>query len=213
MHRDLTRDAPRLIAVKIGELWSVASGKPKLHNRDFRESAVYYWYIRYLYLMHALTLEFTYRSTVPPLLIHAWFIYVYLLNKWFLISDFYIIFRTRVPFQKKHRMQIRKPCRVWETHVSNVCLHYVPLHRGYGDTEGHYLTSSGKRGSEVFAISNQEHLSNSIPVQSESIQITRFMGPPWAHLRPTGPRWAPCWPHELCYLGYMVIPPTSIQII
>ena len=22
-----------------------------------------------------------------------------------------------------------------------------------------------------------------------------------AHLRPTGPRWAPCWPHELCYLG------------
>ena len=38
--------------------------------------------------MHALTLEFTYRSTVPPLLIHAWFIYVYLLNKWFLISDF-----------------------------------------------------------------------------------------------------------------------------
>ena len=23
-----------------------------------------------------------------------------------------------------------------------------------------------------------------------------------AHLGPTGPRWAPCWPHELCYLGY-----------
>ena len=22
------------------------------------------------------------------------------------------------------------------------------------------------------------------------------------HLGPTGPRWAPCWPHELCYLGY-----------
>ena len=22
-----------------------------------------------------------------------------------------------------------------------------------------------------------------------------------AHLWPTGPRWAPCWPHELCYLG------------
>ena len=22
-----------------------------------------------------------------------------------------------------------------------------------------------------------------------------------AHLEPTGPRWAPCWPHELCYLG------------
>ena len=23
-----------------------------------------------------------------------------------------------------------------------------------------------------------------------------------AHLGPTGPRWTPCWPHELCYLGY-----------
>ena len=22
-----------------------------------------------------------------------------------------------------------------------------------------------------------------------------------AHLGPTGPRWAPCWPHEPCYLG------------
>ena len=22
-----------------------------------------------------------------------------------------------------------------------------------------------------------------------------------AHLGPTGPRWAPCWPQELCYLG------------
>ena len=31
--------------------------------------------------------------------------------------------------------------------------------------------------------------------------ITRFMGPTWAHLGLTGPRWAPCWPHELCYLG------------
>ena len=33
-------------------------------------------------------------------------------------------------------------------------------------------------------------------------QIARFMGPTWGHLGPTGPRWAPCWPHEPCYLGY-----------
>ena len=36
--------------------------------------------------------------------------------------------------------------------------------------------------------------------------IARFIGPTWgpygAHLGPTGPRWAPCWPHELWYLGY-----------
>ena len=34
-------------------------------------------------------------------------------------------------------------------------------------------------------------------------RIARFMGPTWAHLGPTGPRWAPCWPHEPCYLGYV----------
>ena len=30
--------------------------------------------------------------------------------------------------------------------------------------------------------------------------IARSMGPTWVHLGPTGPRWAPSWPHELCYL-------------
>ena len=37
-----------------------------------------------------------------------------------------------------------------------------------------------------------------------------------AHLGPTGPRWAPCWPHELCYLWLMLHPQAtkrgSIQI-
>ena len=31
--------------------------------------------------------------------------------------------------------------------------------------------------------------------------IARFTGQHGAHLGPTGPRWAPCWPHEPCYLG------------
>ena len=31
--------------------------------------------------------------------------------------------------------------------------------------------------------------------------IAKFMGQHGAHLGPTSPRWAPCWPHELCYLG------------
>ena len=38
-----------------------------------------------------------------------------------------------------------------------------------------------------------------------------------AHLGPTGPRWAPCWPHESCYPGYdlcrwnfMAMPSTEI---
>ena len=31
--------------------------------------------------------------------------------------------------------------------------------------------------------------------------ITSFMGPTWGPSGATEPRWAPCWPHELCYLG------------
>ena len=34
--------------------------------------------------------------------------------------------------------------------------------------------------------------------------IARMMGPTWAPLGPTGPRWAQCWPHELCYLGLLI---------
>ena len=29
------------------------------------------------------------------------------------------------------------------------------------------------------------------------------------HLGPTGPRWAPCWPHEPCYLGVVCSPGTG----
>ena len=32
-----------------------------------------------------------------------------------------------------------------------------------------------------------------------------------AHLRPTGPRWAPCWPHELCYLGMAAFSQTTFS--
>ena len=38
-------------------------------------------------------------------------------------------------------------------------------------------------------------------MSSNSSLITRFMGQTWGNLGPTGPRWAPCWPHEPCYLG------------
>ena len=32
--------------------------------------------------------------------------------------------------------------------------------------------------------------------------IARFMGPTWGPYRADRLRWAPCWPHELYYLGY-----------
>ena len=38
-------------------------------------------------------------------------------------------------------------------------------------------------------------------VCSLATQIASFMGQNGTHPGPTGPRWAPCWPHELCYLG------------
>ena len=42
--------------------------------------------------------------------------------------------------------------------------------------------------------------------------VTRFMGPTWAHLGPTGPRWAPFWPHELCYLGSSHITTAGVEM-
>ena len=38
-------------------------------------------------------------------------------------------------------------------------------------------------------------------IKEKASLIARFMGPTWAHLEPIGPRWAPCWPPELCYLA------------
>ena len=35
-------------------------------------------------------------------------------------------------------------------------------------------------------------------------QIAKFMGLYGAHLGPVGPRWAPCWPQEPCYQGWII---------
>ena len=42
---------------------------------------------------------------------------------------------------------------------------------------------------------------DSISTKANTTLIARFMGPTWGPSGPTGPWWAPCWPHELCYLG------------
>ena len=46
-----------------------------------------------------------------------------------------------------------------------------------------------------------ENLTKTESFQCVSILIPGFMVPTWGQLEPTGPMWAPCWPHELCYLG------------
>ena len=47
---------------------------------------------------------------------------------------------------------------------------------------------------------NDRHFADGIciSISLEISLIARFIG---AHLGPTEPRWAPCWPHEPCYLG------------
>ena len=42
------------------------------------------------------------------------------------------------------------------------------------------------------------------PQISKTTHIAKFMEPNGAHRGPVGPRWAPCWPHEPCYLGIYV---------
>ena len=49
--------------------------------------------------------------------------------------------------------------------------------------------------------------------ESSITQIARFMGPTWAHQGPTGPRWAPWWPHELCFMGKQYKTWTTFYII
>ena len=39
----------------------------------------------------------------------------------------------------------------------------------------------------------------------EIFLIASSWGQHGAYLGPTGPRWAPCWPHEPCYLGYGLV--------
>ena len=77
-------------------------------------------------------------------------------------------------------------------HCSGPYLHFVPLKCGtiIPDIDG--LVSEGIGG-----FTGQ----NWLVATKRLALIARFMGPTWGHLGPTGPRWAPCWPHELCYLG------------
>ena len=39
--------------------------------------------------------------------------------------------------------------------------------------------------------------------------IARFTGLTWGPPGPTGPRWAPCWHHDSCYLGTCLLKPTD----
>ena len=76
-------------------------------------------------------------------------------------------------------------------HSGLVCLIY------WGDIESSYWPL-------VLAMLHQ-HIDQQIDQWQWSPLIARFLGPTWAHLGPTGPRWAPRWPHELCYLGHITV--------
>ena len=62
----------------------------------------------------------------------------------------------------------------------------------------------------IFRTAQQRQNIRGPSLQVSSAHMIKFSGKPWeqgswgkhlAHLGPTGPRWAPRRPHELCYLG------------
>ena len=77
----------------------------------------------------------------------------------------------------------------WE---SNMEIASIWWHRNAFSYEIYYL----------FWLSATIYCNGSSNIHVTSSQIAKFMGPTnGAHLVPVGPRWAPCWPHEPCYLG------------
>ena len=65
---------------------------------------------------------------------------------------------------------------------------------------GSLLTLGGWRVREL-ACADERPPFSTIIANCLTPLIARFWGQHGAHLGPTGPRWAPCWPHEPCYLG------------
>ena len=77
-------------------------------------------------------------------------------------------------------------------------LMYKPNRRGYGSSSGSMIKMS-----RLYQVRR-----TCLPWEQGS------WGQHGAHLGPTGPRLAPSWPHELCYLGYLVpnLPHTVLTV-
>ena len=69
-------------------------------------------------------------------------------------------------------------------------IHLFSYHFHTGDDAGIWNPSSWQKRNHL------SYIANTIPDSKV------HGGQHGAHLGPTGPRWAPCWPHELCYLGW-----------
>ena len=50
-----------------------------------------------------------------------------------------------------------------------------------------------------WGLNKMDHIFQTVPL------IARFMGPTWGPSGAEGPRWAPCWPLEVCYLSHFHI--------
>ena len=73
------------------------------------------------------------------------------------------------------------------------------------------MSSTTKRWNGIWAQCCLNCLNCSAFTSSDQFLLICILRVPWlqgswgqhgAHLGPTRPRWAPWWPHELCYLGY-----------
>ena len=93
----------------------------------------------------------------------------------------------------------------WKTRI---CLFYLKNTMATGGLATHDVSAWAAMALSLFAWNGRfwQYLSYShINPCSIATLIARFMGPTWAHLGSTGPRWAPCWPHEPCYLGNYIL--------
>ena len=70
-----------------------------------------------------------------------------------------------------------------------------------------HIHFAGGSAATKFPVSHLNRNALSLYMQSPNSTSlkARFMGQHGAHLGPKGPRWAPCWPHEPCYLGWLML--------
>ena len=89
----------------------------------------------------------------------------------------------------------------WPTqdHQCEKCLHvmtFLCISRApYVCTEEYHLTNKG-----LFQI-NSDRINVVVTLWKQYVPNNKVNG---AHLGPTRPRWAPCWPHEPCYMGWVL---------
>ena len=62
---------------------------------------------------------------------------------------------------------------------------------------------NGTNLTHTWSKSQYMHVTCTLSWINPSLSWINPMGPTWGPSEADRPRWAPCWPHELCYLGWL----------